>query len=126
MDALVELAAVEALPAIRHAFELDTIDPMLRGSWGDILDQLGLAPEPDDPLVALSQQRAEERRERMFPSHLRQQLNAVLGIEPESAFARLAHQRGTIADGPGAAFGHVVQEQEKDKARKERQHCAAA
>jgi hypothetical protein len=127
MEALVELKAVEALPAIRHAFTLDKIDPMMCGSWGDILHQFGVEPEPDDPLVALSQQCADERRERIFPQHLRNQLNAVLGIAPESAFARLAHQRSTMGENPIASRAkEVVGEQAADKTLKERQHHAAA
>lgn len=81
MDALVDLEAVEALPAIRHAFELDKIDPMVRGPWDAIVDQIGGGIDPDDPLIVLSRQRGAERRERFFPSHLREQLNEALGAE---------------------------------------------
>jgi hypothetical protein len=91
MSALVDLDAVEALPAIRHAFTLDKIDPMVRGDWGDILDQFGIDAAPDDPLIALSQQRVKEWREQVFPN-LRQTLQD-LGIADESAFARLALQQ---------------------------------
>lgn len=122
MDALVELEAAEALPAIRHAFELDKIDPMVRGPWGDILDQLGVDPELDDLLVALSRQRDVERRERIFPSDLRRQLNEALGIKPESPFVRLAPERGVTPGGPVAPLANQAEE----KARKERQRRAEA
>jgi len=78
MDVLVELKAVEALPLIRHAFELGRIDEMLRGSWGDVLGDLGVEPEEGDPLLAESQQRFEERHERMMPREQREQLLAAL------------------------------------------------
>lgn len=81
MDSLVELDAVEALPLIRHAFELGKIDEMLRGSWGDVLNDLGVEPEDDDPLLAESLRRFEERQDRFFPREQREQL--------QEAFARL-------------------------------------
>ncbi len=129
MDALVELEAVEGLPAIRHAFELDKIDPMMRGPWGAIVDQIGGELDPDDPLIALSRQRDVERRERLFPSHLRRQLNEALGIEPESPFARLMRERGAVAEAPlsiGAPSSEVARQQAEDQARKERQRRAEA
>lgn len=127
MDALVELEAIEALPAIRRAFELDKIDPMVRGPWDAIVDQIGGEIEPEDPLIALSRQRDVEWRERFFPSHLRQQLNEALGIAPESPFARLARERGMSPGGPGAPLaGQAARQQAEDKARKERQRRAEA
>lgn len=127
MDALVELDAVETLPVIRHAFELDKIDPMVRGPWGDILDQLGVDPEPDDPLVAISEQRDVQRRERIFPSDLRRQLNKALGIEPESVFARVAPERGVTPGGSVPPLANqAAQQQAQEKARKERQRRAEA
>lgn len=127
MDALVDLEAVEALPAIRHAFELDKIDPMVRGPWDVIVDQIGGEIDPDDPLVALSRQRDTERRERFFPSHLRRQLNEALGVETESPFARLMRERGVIPNSPMAPLaGQVAPQQVEDKARKERQRRAEA
>jgi len=68
MDALVELGAVEALPLIRRAFELGRIDEMVRGPWGDVLDDLGVEPEADDPLLSESRGRFEERHEQLFPA----------------------------------------------------------
>lgn len=127
MDALVELEAVEALPAIRHAFELDKIDPMVRGPWGDILDQLGIDAAPDDPLIALSQQRDVERRERIFPGHLRRQLNEVLGIEQESPFARLARQKFGASGMPeGSPTSPATLQHTEAQTRKERQRRAEA
>lgn len=79
MDALVELHAVEALPLIRHAFESGRIDEMVRGSWGDVLKDLGIKPEEGDPLLAESQRRFEERQERFFPAKQREEL--LQGLE---------------------------------------------
>lgn len=127
MDALVELEAVEMLPLIRQAFELDKIDPMVRGPWDEIVDQIGGELDPDDPLIALSRQRDAERRERFFPSHLRRQLNEALGIESESAFARLMRERGVILDSPMAPLAaQAAPQQAEDRARKERQRRAEA
>ncbi|MEI7643731.1 MAG: hypothetical protein WCJ55_05400 [Chloroflexales bacterium] len=127
MDSLVEIEAVEALPVIRHAFALDKIDPMVRGDWGDILDQLGADTEPDDSLIAISQQRAEERRERFFPSSLRRQLNAALGNEPESAFAQLMREHGPPSGPPaGSPVSETALQQAEAQARKERQRRAEA
>jgi hypothetical protein len=78
MDTLVELGAAEALPLIRRAFELGRIDEMMRGAWGDVLNDLGDEPEEDDPLLAESRQRFEERQERFFPRAQREQLQAAL------------------------------------------------
>jgi hypothetical protein len=74
MSALVELKAVEALPLIRRAFELHKIDEMMRGSWGDVLAELGVEPEEGDPLVAESRRRFEEAHERMLPRELRERM----------------------------------------------------
>jgi hypothetical protein len=78
MDSLVELGAVEALPLIRRAFELGQIDEMMRGAWGDVLNDLGREPEEGDPLLAESRQRFEERQERFLPRAQREQLQAAL------------------------------------------------
>jgi hypothetical protein len=127
MDSLVEIEAVEVLPVIRHAFALDKIDPMVRGDWGDILDQIGADTEPDDSLIAISRQRAEERRERFFPSSLRRQLNAALGNEPESAFARLIREHGPPSGPPaGSPVSETAPQQAEAQARKEKQKRKAA
>jgi hypothetical protein len=127
MDALVDLEAAEALSAIRHAFELDKIDPMVRGPWDVIVDQIGGEIDPDDPLIALFRQRGAERRERFFPSHLRRQLSEALGMESESPFARLMRERGVIPDSPMAPLaGQVALQQVEDRARKEKQKRKAS
>jgi len=74
MDALVELDAVEELPLIRRAFELGRIDEMVRGPWGDVLNDLGIEPAEDDPLLDESQRRFQERREQFMPRKQREQL----------------------------------------------------
>jgi hypothetical protein len=101
----------------------------MRGPWGAIVDQIGGELDPDDPLIALSRQRDVERRERLFPSHLRRQLNEALGIEPESPFARLMRERGAVAEAPlsiGAPSSEVTRQQAEDQARRERQRRAEA
>jgi hypothetical protein len=59
VSALVELRALDMLPLIRHAFEVDKVDPMLRGSWGDIQQELGVTPSATDPLVERSRRQHE-------------------------------------------------------------------
>lgn len=48
---LLDLQAVEALPVIRRAFELRNVDEMIVGGWSDVLEALGVAPDPADPLL---------------------------------------------------------------------------
>jgi hypothetical protein len=90
MDALVELEAVEALPLIRRAFELGRIDELMRGSWGDVLDDLGVEPEEDDPLLEESRRHFEERHERIMPRRQREELLEALarlsGRDPQHLF----------------------------------------
>lgn len=64
MSGLVELKAVEALPLIRRAFELDKIDSFWRGDWVDVIKELGVEPDPDDPLIVAAQLRAAARQQR--------------------------------------------------------------
>lgn len=71
MDGLVELRAVEALPLIRRAFELEQVDEMMRGDFGMVLEELGVEPEPGDPLVAKSRRRHEAMHAAAFPPALR-------------------------------------------------------
>jgi hypothetical protein len=71
MSALVELRAVEALPLIRRAFELEQVDEMMRGDYGMVLKDLGVEPEPGDPLVAASQRRHQAMHAAAFPAALR-------------------------------------------------------
>lgn len=87
MHALVKLAAVEALPLIRHAFELGKIDEMVRGDWPKILNDLGVEPEPGDPLVEAARQRDAERRKGRQPLNwraTRDEMDSVLqsGLPP--------------------------------------------
>ncbi len=89
VDALIELRAVAALPLIRRAFELGKIDEMARGTWGDLLDDLGVEPEAGDPLLAESRRRFEERQDRFIPRQQREQLRA--------AFARLSGRNQPFA-----------------------------
>ena len=56
-DLAEELQAAEALPLIRRAFEADRVDESVMGDWLDVLEAVGEQPNPDDPLVALSNQR---------------------------------------------------------------------
>jgi hypothetical protein len=82
IDALVELGAVEALPLIRRAFESGQVDEMVRGDWGDVLNDLGIEPEPNDPLLAESALRLEARNDRLMPRELREQLQALGQRQP--------------------------------------------
>jgi hypothetical protein len=66
LSALLDLKAAEALPVIRRAHERGSIDETVNGPWGEVLAELGLEPEPGDPLVAESRQRFDERHELMF------------------------------------------------------------
>jgi hypothetical protein len=123
MDALVEMEAAEALPLIRRGFELDKVDPMMRGDWGEILDQLGVDPEPGDPLLVLSRQRAEERRERFFPSDLRRQLGEAFGGEPGTALERMIR---AVAPADVAKPPAAPQQPADEQSRRERQRRAQA
>lgn len=67
MSSLVELKAVEALTLIRHAFELEKVDLHMRGPWAQVLKEIGVEPNSDDPLIAETQQRWEEEHARIFP-----------------------------------------------------------
>lgn len=87
MNALVKLAAVETLPLIRRAFELGKIDEMVRGNWVQILAELGVEPEPGDPLVEAARQRDAERRKR------RQQSDRATRSEGESRIDGSSRQR---------------------------------
>ncbi|MBC8161932.1 MAG: hypothetical protein H7Z42_12010 [Roseiflexaceae bacterium] len=64
---LADLKAVEALPAIRRAFEADQIDLSIMGGWGDVQEAFGLTPDLEDALVAETEQRRIERHAEMFP-----------------------------------------------------------
>jgi hypothetical protein len=48
---LVTLGAVESLPVIRRAFELGSVNESIVGDWTMVLDELGVEPDPEDPLV---------------------------------------------------------------------------
>lgn len=52
---LSELKAVEALPAMRAAFERDAVDEGIVGDWIEVLGALGLPSDPDDALVQQAQ-----------------------------------------------------------------------
>jgi hypothetical protein len=78
MSGLVEIEEEEALPLIRHAFEIGKIDETVRGSWGDVLAELGIDADDDDPLVAESQRRFEERHEQLMPRKQREELLEAL------------------------------------------------
>ncbi|HMQ31778.1 MAG TPA: hypothetical protein PKD53_13710 [Chloroflexaceae bacterium] len=96
MDSLVDLEAVEALPLIRRAFELDKVDPMMRGPWGEILADLGREPDPDDPLVERSQRRYEEEREKYKRADIAPELRRAVAAqqaERAQAQARVAAQK---------------------------------
>jgi hypothetical protein len=66
METLVALKATHAAPLIRHAFELGKVDETMLGPWGEVQQELGLAPDASDPLVAESQRRFDERHARML------------------------------------------------------------
>jgi hypothetical protein len=125
MDALVELGAVEALPLIRRAFELGRIDEMVRGPWGDVLDDLGIEPEEDDPLVAQSRQGFEERQDRLFPREQVAQLREALArfTGRDDPFATLAAEAtGTPVSPPASALppARDTRKTAQEKARKQK------
>lgn len=112
MGALLELKATEALPLIRHAFELHKIDETMYGPWGEVLKELGLEPEPDDALIEESRERFEEKNRRMFPQDLRENLEAF--TSRHRAQQALAEQR------------EATQKRKQDKARKQKNKRKAA
>ncbi|NTU78879.1 MAG: hypothetical protein HGA45_05660 [Chloroflexales bacterium] len=112
MSALVDLKATEALPLIRRAFELERIDESMHGAWGDVLQEIGVEPDPDDPLVEKSRRRREERHAQMFPADLRENMAAFQ--------ARHRAERAQAAERTAA------QQRKQDKARKEKNKRKAA
>lgn len=82
MGALVDLEAVETLPLIRRAFELDKIDESVYGPWSEVQSELGVQPDPADPLVARSQERFDEHHRQMFPPELEANLAAFRAQQP--------------------------------------------
>jgi hypothetical protein len=82
---LTELKAVEALPAIRRAFELDVVDEMIMGDWESVQEELGQEPDPADPLIARSRAHAIASQAVMRAS-LRQRLPPDLAT-PVSRYA---------------------------------------
>jgi hypothetical protein len=122
MDALVELGAVEALPLIRHAFELGRIDETLRGPWGQVLNDLEVEPEEGDPLLAASQQSFEERQERFFPRAQREEL--LEALDRFSAHSREA--KLTSAPHPAPRDAHRAAQEKARKQKNKRKAESAA
>lgn|GEM_PF-1728517 len=112
MVALIELKAADTLPLIRRAFELGKIDETVSGPWDDVLEEFGVAPDPDDPLIEESRQRFEEKNRRMFPQDLRENLAAFQ--ERHRADKALAEQRA------------AAQKRNQDQARKQKNKRKAA
>ncbi len=100
MSELVELEEEEALPLIRHAFEIGKIDEMVRGSWGDVLAELGIDADDDDPLVAESQRRREERHNQIMPREEREEL--LEALDQFKARTRLSQAASIAAPAPRA------------------------
>ncbi len=48
---LIDLNATEALPVIRQAFALQCVDEMVAGGWTEVLEELGVELDPNDPLL---------------------------------------------------------------------------
>lgn len=65
---LLKLQAIEMLPEIRRAFEADHIDESIAGDWVSVLEDFGQVPDPTDPLVLRSRQRANPILARIIPS----------------------------------------------------------
>ncbi len=112
VSALADLKAVEALPLIRRAFELGKVDETIDGPWGDLLATLGIEPDADDPLVAESLRRFEERQEQLFPRDLQDNLKP-LRAQQQMERARAVQQAST-------------QRHKQSKARKEKNKRKAA
>lgn len=89
MGTLADLKAVETLPLIRAAFEQGQIDEIIYGPWGEVLKMMDLTPDDNDPLIAESRKRFEERHERFMPRAKREEL---LGSLKQLAERRLAEQ----------------------------------
>jgi hypothetical protein len=109
VDSLVELEADEKLPVIRHAFETGRVDEMVRGDWATVLDELGYQPEPDDPLVAESARRSEERRE---------QMRALIGLEQQ--------QRAALTEPTPAAPAPIGKPKSTNKVKQKRKQEKAS
>jgi hypothetical protein len=79
---LIELGAAEALPEIRHAYAIGQVDELINGDWGRVQADLGVEPDPSDPLLAESARRWQEAHERRFPAAQRAQLQRLFGEGP--------------------------------------------
>jgi hypothetical protein len=83
---LVHLKAVEALPIIRRAFELDVVDESIMGDWSQVLKDLGQPIDGDDPLIRRSRARWDTKREEMrsmLPPALREPAADALVPKPK-------------------------------------------
>ncbi|GEM_PF-3165400 len=65
---LVDLNATEALPVIRQAFALQCIDEMVAGDWTEVLQELGMEPDPNDPLLRQQGYKEQLAEPLSFPS----------------------------------------------------------
>jgi hypothetical protein len=126
MSELVELEEEEALPLIRHAFEIGKIDETVRGSWGDVLAELGIDADDDDPLVAESQRRREERHNQIMPREKREEL--LEALDQFKARTRLSQAASISAPTPRALPKPVPAKSPKpqNKAKNKRKAASAS
>jgi hypothetical protein len=59
---LQDLSASEALPVIRRAFELNSVDELIVGNWLDVLHHFGQEPDENDPLIARAKTGQQRKR----------------------------------------------------------------
>lgn len=93
---LVSLKATETLPLIRRAFELQKVDEFYCGSWGDVLKELGVKADLNDPLLEESRNRSVKRHNELFPPEVRANLeryNQQHRAQQQAAEQQIANQK---------------------------------
>lgn len=109
---LMDLKAVEAVPAIRRAYAADRVDGTVCGNWQHVREALGLSPQPDDPPV------------KPVREYWRQFHPAL--AESQELFRRLQEAKGGGGGGPPAAAPRPPDRSVERQRRKDRDKRKAA
>ncbi len=119
ISSLLGIQAVEALPEIRHAFELGEVDEMIHGDWGRILKELGQEPDPDDPLL-------EKSVHRWKTQHRNMRKHAGLPADPDAPAPAQSRSAPLPARLPSGVPGSSDTGKQSRKTRQKRKQSSAA
>jgi hypothetical protein len=119
ISSLLGIQAVEALPEIRHAFELGEVDEMVHGDWGRILKELGQEPDPDDPLL-------EKSVHRWKTQHRNMRKRAGLPADPDAPAPAQSRSDPLPARLPSGVPGSSGTGKQSRKTRQKRKQSSAA